>query len=138
MIFRRRILAYYATRIAGLSAPQTQWLTTLVGAVLGILVSVSSVGAGAIGVTALILLYPKLPAARIVGTDIAHAVPLTSVGGLGYWVLGSIDWPLLGALLMGSLPGIFLGSYFAARVHETVLRVVLSATLILVATRLLM
>ena len=80
---------------------------------------------------------PRLPAARIVGTDIAHAVPLTLVGGMGYWMLGSIDWGLLGALLLGSLPGIVLGSYLATRVPELVLRTVLSATLIVVATRLL-
>jgi uncharacterized protein len=69
------------------------------------MVSISSVGAGAIGVTAVLLLYPRLPTARIVGSDIAHAVPLTLVAGIGYWTLGSIDWHLLGALLAGALPG---------------------------------
>jgi uncharacterized protein len=137
LIFRQRILASYAARFGDLSPGRTTLLTVTVGAVLGVLVSISSVGAGAIGVTALILLYPKLPAARIVGTDIAHAVPLTLVGGIGYWFLGSIDWRLLGALLIGSIPGIVVGSYLATRVPEPVLRVVLSATLILVATRLL-
>jgi len=137
LIFRRWILASYAARFGDLSPARTTLLTILVGAALGILVSISSVGAGAMGVTALILLYPKLPAARIVGTDIAHAVPLTLVGGMGYWILGSIDWHLLGMLLIGSIPGIVVGSYLAKRVPETVLRVVLSATLIVVATRLL-
>jgi len=137
LIFRRRILASYSSRFGDLSPARTTLLTVLVGATLGILVSISSVGAGAMGVTALILLYPKLPTARIVGTDIAHAVPLTLVGGLGYWILGSIDWPLLGLLLIGSIPGIVIGSYLATRVPETALRLVLSATLIAVATRLL-
>jgi uncharacterized membrane protein YfcA len=71
--------------------------------------------------------------ARIVGSDIAHAVPLTLVAGIGHWATGAIDWRLMGVLLIGSLPGIVIGSYFANRVPETALRVVLAATLILVA-----
>ncbi len=116
----------------------TAVLTTAVGAVLGVLVSISSVGAGAIGVTALILLYPQLPMARIVGSDIAHAVPLTLVAGMGYWVLGSVDWNLFASLLAGSLPGIFLGSYMATRVPEAALRLVLAVTLLVVGARLLL
>ena len=103
---------------------------------LGLLVSISSVGAGALGVTAVILLYPQLPTARIVGSDIAHAVPLTLVAGIGHWVLGSIDWPLLGCLLAGSLPGIVLGSHVSVRVPDAVLRFGLATTLLLVASRL--
>ena len=137
LIFRRRILASYASRFGELSPARTTLLTVVVGATLGILVSISSVGAGAMGVTALILLYPNLPTARIVGTDIAHAVPLTLVGGIGYWILGAIDWHLLGLLLLGSIPGIVIGSYLATRVPETALRLVLAGTLIVVATRLL-
>jgi uncharacterized protein len=137
LIFRRRLLASYEARFGELSPTRTSVLTVAVGATLGFLVSISSVGAGAMGVTALILLYPKLPTARIVGTDIAHAVPLTLAGGIGYWILGSIDWHLLGFLLIGSIPGIVVGSYLATRVPETALRLVLAATLILVATRLL-
>ncbi len=83
---------------------------------LGVLVSISSVGAGAVGVTALLLLYPRLPMASIVGSDIAHAVPLTLVAGIGHWALGSVDWALMGVLLIGSLPGIVIGSYCAVRV----------------------
>ena len=100
------------------------------------LVSISSVGAGAIGVTALILLYPQLPTARIVGSDIAHAVPLTLVAGIGHWWLGSINLDLLVPLLLGSVPGIVLGSYTAARVPETALRLLLAGTLMVVATKL--
>ena len=74
--------------------------------------------------------------ARIVGSDIAHAVPLTLVAGIGHWAMGAIDWQLMAVLLTGSLPGIIIGSYFATRVPETALRLLLAATLILVASKL--
>ena len=108
------------------------------GAVLGLLVTVSSVGAGALGVTALLLLYPELPVVKIAGSDIAHAVPLTLVAGLGHLFSGGIDLGVLISLLVGSIPGIMLSSLFAARLPDRVLRVVLSSTLILVAARLLL
>jgi len=114
----------------------TNRLTLLSGAVPGVLVSISSVGAGAIGVTVLILLYPDLPMARIVGSDVAHAVPLTLVAGLGHWMLGSVDWHIFGSLLVGSLPGIFLGSYLSARVAELALRIILALTLAVVGSKL--
>jgi uncharacterized membrane protein YfcA len=113
-------------------------LTIATGAVLGVLVSISSVGAGALGVTALILLYPKLPIVRIVGSDIAHAVPLTLIAGTGHWWLGSVDWPLFGSLLVGSLPGIVLGSFTSIRVPDAVLRYLLATVLVVVAARLLL
>jgi uncharacterized protein len=94
------------------------------------------VGAGAIGVTCLLLLYPKLPAVKIVGSDIAHAVPLTLVAGLGHWLLGSFDLQVFGLLILGSVPGIVLGSYAAVRLPEPALRVVLAATLLVVAAKL--
>jgi len=100
-------------------------------------VSISSVGAGAIGVTALVLLYPHLPMARIVGSDIAHAVPLTLVAGLGHWMLGSIDWSLFGSLLIGSLPGIVLGSVLSSRMPDPILRILLAGTLFVVGIKLL-
>jgi hypothetical protein len=96
-------------------------------------VSISSVGAGAIGVVALVLLYPQFPMAKIVGSDIAHAVPLTLVAGLGHWAMGSVDWHIIISLLIGSLPGIFIGSYFAVRIPERALQLVLAATLFVVA-----
>ena len=136
LVFRERIVDRYASRVGQLSEQRVASLTIAVGAVLGVLVSISSVGAGAIGVTALILLYPKLPTARIVGSDIAHAVPLTLVAGIGHWIMGSTDWQLLGVLLIGSLPGIAIGSYCAVRVPETALRLLLAAILIVVAGRL--
>jgi hypothetical protein len=138
LIFRKNILSFYAARVGELTPRRTVALTVLVGAVLGALVSISSVGAGALGVTAFIMLYPRLPTARIVGSDIAHAVPLTLAAGIGHWMLGSIDWHLLGALLAGSLPGIVLGSHVAARVPDTVLRLGLATTLIIVASRLVL
>jgi len=108
----------------------------IVGVALGVLVTISSVGAGAIGVTALLLLYPRLPMAIIVGSDIAHAVPLTLLAGVGHWYLGSVDWPLLVSLLTGSVPGIIIGSYLSAHVPDAILRAVLAATLLVVGGRL--
>jgi uncharacterized membrane protein YfcA len=136
LIFRRKLLTFYAARVDELSANRTSRLTFLSGVVLGVLVSISSVGAGAIGVTFLMLLYPHLPMARIVGSDIAHAVPLTLVAGLGHWMLGSVDWPIFSWLLVGSLPGIFLGSYLSGRVPELALRIILAVTLAVVGSRL--
>jgi uncharacterized membrane protein YfcA len=136
LVFRERIVGRYVARVGRLSSQRIAVLTVGVGAVLGVLVSITSVGAGAIGVTALILLYPQLPTARIVGSDIAHAVPLTLAAGIGHWWLGSINLDLLVPLLLGSVPGIVLGSYTAARVPETALRLLLAGTLIVVATKL--
>ncbi len=111
-------------------------LTVLTGIVLGFLVSLSSVGAGALGVTALILLYPQLPTVRIVGSDIAHAVPLTFLAGMGYFFLGKVDPNMLLALLIGSIPGIIAGSLLAPKVPEQALRVVLAVVLTLVGWQL--
>jgi uncharacterized membrane protein YfcA len=135
LIFRNRLIQLAGHRMA---APErrTAVLTVITGAVLGALVTISSVGAGAVGVTALILLYPHLPTKTIVGSDIAHAVPLTLVAGLGHWWLGSLDWPLLTSLLSGSIPGIILGSYLATKVPDSVLRPILAAVLVVVGGRL--
>jgi uncharacterized protein len=136
LIFRKAIMDRYRRRMERLSAATTGYATVVVGVALGVLVSISSVGAGAVGVTALLLLYPRLPMASIVGSDIAHAVPLTLVAGIGHWALGSVDWALMGVLLIGSLPGIIIGSYCAVRVPETVLRLLLATVLILIAGKL--
>src|SRR6478735_12237996 len=136
LIFRSAIMDRYRRRMERLDTSTTGRATVVVGVALGVLVSISSVGAGAVGVTALLLLYPRLPMARIVGSDIAHAVPLTLVAGVGHWAMGAIDWQLMGVLLVGSLPGIIIGSYCATRVPETALRVLLAATLLVVATKL--
>ena len=107
------------------------------GALLGILVTLTSVGAGALGMTALLVLYPRAPIARLVGSDIAHAVPLTLIAGLGHWALGSVDAGLLVSLLIGSIPGIVVGSLLATRVSDRVLAPILAGTLVAVGAKLL-
>jgi uncharacterized membrane protein YfcA len=137
LIFRNRLIAFYKRRVGSLEPRRTRNFTILTGAILGVLVASTSVGAGALGVTALILLYPELPVARLVGSDIAHAVPLTLAAGLGHLLLGSINLSLLGMLLMGSLPGIFLGSVLASRVPDRALRHLLAGVLFFVALKLI-
>jgi uncharacterized membrane protein YfcA len=136
LIFRNVIMNRYRSRFDSLPPERTALITVFVGVGLGVLVSISSIGAGAVGVVALLLLYPKLPMARIIGSDIAHAVPLTLVAGAGHWLMGTVDWHMMGSLLVGSLPGIILGSYWAVRVPERALRIALAVTLILVAGKL--
>ncbi len=109
--------------------PRHWALPILFGAAIGTLVTLTSVGAGAIGVTVLMILYPQLPLSRIVAADIAYAVPLTLVAGLGHASLGSVDWSLLGLLLAGSLPGIWLGSRLMHKTPERVIRSILSVLL---------
>jgi uncharacterized membrane protein YfcA len=111
--------------------------TIISGAVLGVLVTVSSIGAGAIGATLLVMLYPRLTAAEVAGTDIAYAVPLTAIAAVGHWWLGSINWTLLATLLIGSVPGITIGSWVARAVPEKFLRVLLAMTLTGVAAKLI-
>lgn len=104
-------------------------LPVMFGAVIGTLVTLTSVGAGAIGVSVLLLLFPLLPLPRIVAADIAYAVPLTLVAGLGHASMGSVDWPLLGKLLAGSLPGIWLGTRLMRHTPERLVRSALSVLL---------
>ena len=137
LIFRPLILRLYARPIGEIKPGSTRNLTIIIGAALGFLVTISSVGAGALGMTALILLYPNLKIVRLVGSDIAHAVPLTLVAGAGHWMLGSVDFGLMASLLIGSLPGIILASHLAPRAPERVLRYLLAGVLILVAAKLL-
>ena len=137
LIFRSTIVQFYRSRFPALDDRRTTIATVITGVILGALVTISSVGAGAIGVCALAILYPQLPMGRIVGSDIAHAVPLTLVAGAGHWMIGTVDPHIIVALLIGSLPGIILGSYFAVRVAEPALRLLLAATLIVVGGKLL-
>jgi uncharacterized protein len=128
---------YAADRPDGLHARKAALLTIALGLVMGVLVTATSVGAGAIGVTVLLLLHPKMPPGRVVGSDIAHAVPLTLLAGAGHWYLGSVNWTLLLTLLIGSLPGIIAGSYLATRAHDAVIRIALASVLVIVGVRLL-
>ena len=138
LIFKSKMLAWLNRHPEKQLQGRNLAIATVVsGAVLGILVTVSSIGAGAIGATLLVMLYPRLSAAEIAGTDIAYAVPLTAIAALGHWWLGSIDWILLISLLIGSIPGITIGSMAARAVPEKVLRVVLATTLTLVAAKLI-
>jgi len=111
-------------------------LTLILGIVLGFLVTLTSVGAGALGVTALLILYPKVSITKIVGTDVAHAVPLTLVAGLGHVSLGTVDYGLLGTLLIGSIPGIWIGSHLSAKVAEHWIRLLLALILVYVGQKL--
>jgi uncharacterized membrane protein YfcA len=110
-------------------------LTVLVGLALGVLVTLSSVGAGALGTIALLFLYPRLATVRIVGTDLAHAIPLTAVAGLGHMHMGNVDVGLLGTLLIGSLPGIYIGSHLSAKIPEKVLRPILATLLMIIGIK---
>jgi hypothetical protein len=136
LLLRKQVLKLATRQLSNLSEMKTIWLTVATGAVLGVLVSLSSVGAGALGITALIFLYPALPTARIVGSDIAHAVPLTLIAGCGHWIMGTVDFGMLGWLVLGSLPGIVAGSHLSSRVPDVALRTVLALTLLLVGGKL--
>ncbi|HWU35719.1 MAG TPA: sulfite exporter TauE/SafE family protein [Methylovorus sp.] len=109
--------------------------TILTGAILGVLVTLSSVGAGALGTIAILFLFPKMSTLKVVGTDLAHAIPLTAVAGIGHWTLGHVDFTLLGSLLIGSLPGIWIGSHISARIPEKVLRPVLATLLLIIGLK---
>ena len=135
--FRKRIVARLTGAVARVDEARVPALTVALGAVLGVLVTLTSVGAGALGMTALLVLYPRAPLARLVGSDIAHAVPLTLVAGIGHWALGSVDGALLVSLLVGSVPGIVAGSLLATRVSDRVLAPVLATTLVVVGAKLL-
>jgi uncharacterized membrane protein YfcA len=136
IIFRKIMLVRLAPAIERLGDRRKFWLTIALGAFLGVFVSISSVGAGAIGVTVLLLLYPNLPTVRVVGADIAHAVPLTLIAGMGHWYIGSVNWAILVSLIIGSLPGIMISSHLASRVPDTFLRPLLAAVLAVVGVRL--
>ena len=104
------------------------------GVVLGVFVTLSSVGAGAFGIMALVLLFPRLPMIRIIGSDVAHAVLLTLVAGLGHLKSGNVDMHLLGFLLIGSIPAIVVGTLLSSHLPERAIRRVLGVTLMLLGT----
>lgn len=139
IIFRGRMQAWMNSHPSRQLHGRAQVVATVVaGAAIGTLVTVSSIGAGAVGATILVLLYPNLKPAEIAGTDIAYAVPLTAIAAFGHWWLGSINWELLGMLLLGSLPGITIGSLAARAVPEKFLRGLLATTLTGVAAKLVL
>jgi uncharacterized protein len=111
-------------------APIQPVLTVAAGAVLGLLVTLTSIGAGSLAVVVLLLLYPlRLTPARLVATDLAHAIPLALVAGAGHIVLGNVDFQLLGQLLLGSIPGVWLGAHFGGKLPDRVLRVAIALVL---------
>ncbi|MBS0255757.1 MAG: sulfite exporter TauE/SafE family protein [Proteobacteria bacterium] len=131
VIFQRQLISLARRRRHSEDVAEARaWPTVLLGALIGVVVSISSVGAGAIGVTALLMLYPGLPLARIIGSDIAHAVPLTLVAGVGHWLIGDVNLVLLGNLLVGSVPGVVVGSLLATRASDNWLRPALAAVLL--------
>ncbi len=109
--------------------------TIATGVVVGALVTISSVGAGVLGTVALLFLYPRMSAVKVVGTDIVHAVPLTAIAGMGHMALGTVDLVLLAGLLLGSLPGIYIGSHLSSKVPEKVLRPLLATMLLIIGAR---
>ena len=135
VLLRNKLVAL-ASKEEWIPASYVPAATTALGATLGALVTLTSVGAGALGVTALIMLYPKDKITTIIGSDIAHAVPLTMVAGLGHASLGTIDYSLLGTLLLGSIPGIYLGSHMSSRIAEHWVRIILAMILIYVGFKL--
>ena len=135
VIFRNQ-LAKFSKTGHWVSPKYAPLLTILLGIALGFLVTLTSVGAGALGVTALLILYPKVSILKIIGTDVAHAVPLTLVAGLGHVSLGTVDYGLLGTLLVGSIPGIWVGSHLSAKVAEHWIRLLLALILVYVGQKL--
>lgn len=121
---------------AGRFSPRWEKVATVVtGAMLGVLVTLSSVGAGALGTVALLFLFPRMSTLKIVGTDLAHAIPLTAVAGIGHLSLGNFDLNLLGSLLLGSVPGIWIGSHLSAKIPEYYLRPVLATLLLVIGVK---
>lgn len=137
-LYRKRIVERLSGSFGQLEDRRIMWLTIGLGVVLGSLVTLTSVGAGALGMTALLVLYPRAPVARLIGSDIAHAVPLTLIAGLGHFAMGTVNVGLLLSLLIGSIPGIVAGSLIASRMPDRVLTPMLALTLALVGAKLLL
>jgi uncharacterized membrane protein YfcA len=135
VLFRNQ-LAAFSKKEHLINAEWTPYLTVILGLILGFLVTLTSVGAGALGVTALLIIYPKRPITTIVGTDVAHAVPLTLLAGLGHASIGTVDYKLLGVLLIGSIPGIWIGSHLSSKIAEHWVRFALALILIFVGVKL--
>jgi len=115
------------------------WLTVLCGVLLGAMVTLTSVGAGALGTAMLVYLYPlRLAAGKLVGTDLAHAIPLTLIAGLGHLALGTVDLGLMLNLLAGSIPGVLVGSWISTRAPVKPLRVTIALVLLMVSWKMIL
>ncbi|MGI9274971.1 MAG: sulfite exporter TauE/SafE family protein [Endozoicomonas sp.] len=138
LLFSDKLKNLQQRRSMQFSQKQTFWITLFMGAALGVLVTLSSVGAGALGTAILLLLYPTLVAVRVVGTDLAHAVPLTLAAGIGHIWLGNVDFTLLGALMIGSLPAIYLGTKVGKHLPEGMMKLLLAGILLVLGVRYLL
>ncbi|MES2574777.1 MAG: sulfite exporter TauE/SafE family protein [Bacteroidota bacterium] len=140
IIFKKQLLKF-SQRHAGdkfhKESSTQNFLTVLIGVLLGVTVTLTSIGAGALGTVTLFFLYPLLPTPKLVGTEIAHAVPLTLVAGMGHAGMGNLDLVLLGQLLLGSLPGIYIGSMLSGKVPDLLLRNALAVMLFFVGLKLI-
>jgi uncharacterized membrane protein YfcA len=140
-VFQDRIMSLIRRSPGSAEAIETwRWqrpMTVVCGVAIGALVTISSVGAGVIGMMMLLLLYPKHPPIRLVGSDLAHAVLITAIAGAGHASLGSVNWPMLGALLIGAIPGIYIGTRIGFRLDPKALKKVISALLIFVGATML-
>jgi len=137
LLFRAKLLKWVQDNPKLLpTGSRLKLATIMVGAAIGVLVTISSIGAGAIGATLILLLYPQLKPAQVAGTDIAYAVPLTALAGIGHWWLGNVHFDLLFGLLIGSVPAIWLGAKLSSVLSERVTRATLATTLFLVGIKL--
>jgi uncharacterized membrane protein YfcA len=135
LIRERHNLADSHSEIGEFERRHAGWLTLVMGIFLGVAVTLSSVGAGAFGATALMMLYPRMPMIRVIGTDLAYAVPLTAIAGLGHMQLGHIDYHLLLSLIVGSLPCIWLGTKVAGLVPEKIMQRIMATILMLLGLK---
>lgn len=139
ILFKKRIMIF-SQKHAGdkfhYESKTQNVLTVAIGVLLGATVTLTSIGAGALGTVTLFFLYPLLPTPRLVGTEIAHAVPLTLVAGIGHASMGNLDLSLLGQLLLGSLPGIYMGSMLSGKVPDLFLRNAIAVMLFMVGYKL--
>jgi len=132
---RERAMKWQHLAFATQARKWRPYITVIMGLILGGLVTLSSVGAGALGTALLILLYPRMTMQTIVGTDLVHAVVLTAVAGAGHYQMGSVDVTLLIYLLAGSLPGVFVGSHIGTRLSPKVMQPIMGSVLLAIGLR---